>query len=111
MRRAYSAHSACAQSGSLALAARTCSLGTRVRLFRRLLRLGHLHGLAAPDFLQVVEAAHRGMHDVHDDVSQVHQHPLAARLALDAIDARAERLDPLLDALGERVELAARVAA
>src|SRR4051794_31509926 len=95
MRRAYSAHAASAQSGSLALTARTCSLGTRrfLLFLRRLLgrlvghwRVFRADGLAAPHLLEVVELAHRGMHDVHHHVAEVDQHPFAGALSLDAID-------------------------
>src|SRR6267143_4095317 len=90
MRRAYSPQAVSAQAGSLAATATTCSLATRF-LLRRRFGDGALdaHRLSAPDFLQVVEVAHRGMHDVHDHVAEIHQHPFAARLALDAVDAGA----------------------
>src|SRR5688500_20302381 len=102
MRFAYSAHAASAQSGSLPLSATTRSLGTcfrfRLRLFLRGLGRGfgldlHPHRLAAPDLLEVVELAHRGMHDVHHHVAEVDQYPFAARLAFHAVPARV-RLDP-----------------
>src|SRR3990170_7556515 len=109
MRRAYSAQAASAQSGSLPLSATTWSLGTRLRLLFRGLgfaflahRLGFLaHRLAAPDLFEVVELAHRRMHDVHHHVAQVDQHPFAARLAFHAVDARALLADALLHAVGE----------
>src|SRR5918992_5647251 len=101
MRFRYSAQACSAQSGSLALTATTCSLGTRLRFLRWFHAL-QLHRLAAPDFLQIVEVAHRRVHDVHDDVAQVDEHPLAARLAFDAINARAELAHPLLHAVGKR---------
>src|SRR5256885_12822743 len=105
MRRAYSLQAVSAQAGSLALTARTRSLGTCALFRHRLLRGGLLlrrpcgscrHGdrLAAPDFLQVVELAPRRMHDVHDDLAEVDQHPFAVGLALDAVDAGAA-LPPL----------------
>src|SRR6267142_3168543 len=116
MRRAYSVHAVSAQAGSLAAIATTCSLATRFLLPRRLevcARGGFLHsdGLAAPDFLQVVEVAHRGMHDVHDHVAEIHQYPLAARLAFDAVDARAALAHLFLHVVGERLHLARRLGA
>src|SRR3954453_2756624 len=91
MRRAYSAHACSAQAGSLPATARTWSLATRAFL-RCLLCAGcarggllHSHGLAAPYFFQVIEVAHRRMHDVHDHVAEVHQHPFAVAFALDAV--------------------------
>src|SRR5688572_9530171 len=113
MRFAYSAQASSAQPGSLALSATTRSLGTRFGLLLRrgLPRSLELHRLATPQLLQIVEVAHRGMHDVNDDVAQVDQHPFAAALALDAIDPPAERPDPLLHAVGERLHLAVGVAA
>src|SRR5687768_3899818 len=108
MRFRYSAQAASAHAGSLALTATTWSRGTRPRYF---LRRTQPHRLAAPDLLQVVEVSHRGMHDVHDHVAQVDQHPFAARRAFDAVDARAELAHALLHAVGERLHLAVRVAA
>src|SRR5581483_10275489 len=112
MRRAYSAQAVSAQAGSLAAIATTCSLGTGVVL-RRLLDASafDLHRLAAPYFLEVVEVAHRGMHDVHDYVAEIDQHPFAAGLALDAVDARAVLAGLLLHIVGERLHLACRLAA
>src|SRR5919201_6320622 len=116
MRRAYSAQAVSAQAGSLAAMATTCSLATGA-LFRRLLhrraRGGSLysHGLPAPHFLQIVELAHRGMHDVHDHVAEVDQHPFAARLTLDTVDPRAVLAHLLLHVVGERLHLARRFAA
>src|SRR5687767_3644387 len=112
MRFAYSAQACSAHAGSLALTARTLSLGT---LFcRRLLFLGgrvEAHGLAAPDLLEVVELAHRRMHDVHHHVAEVDEHPLAGLLSLYAVHPRAELADALLHAIGERLHLAVGVAA
>src|ERR687888_2789287 len=112
MRSAYSAHASSAQRGSLAASATTCSLATS-GLLGGLLRTGtvYAHGLAAPDFLQVVEVAHRRVHDVHDDVAQIDQHPLAVRFALDAVDARAVFAHFLLHVVGERLHLPSGVAA
>src|SRR6185369_14274173 len=110
MRRAYSAQASSAQPGSLALTARTLSLGTRL-LLCRLHPVDETHGLPAPDFLEVIELAHRGMHDVHDHVAEVDQHPLAGLLALDAVHARAELADALLHAVCERSDLPIGVAA
>src|ERR1044071_9704218 len=103
MRRAYSAHASSAQPGSLALTARTLSLGTPRLLW--FFPIDKSNRLAAPHFLQVVELAHRGMHDVHDHVAEVDQHPLAGVLALDAVHARAELADALLHAVRERSDL------
>src|SRR3954468_25044526 len=116
MRRAYSAHACSAQAGSLAATATTWSLGTRA-LLRGLGRGGarsgllHSHGLAAPNFFQVVEVTHRGMHDVHDHVAQVDQHPFAVRLTLDAIHPGAVLPHFLLHVVGERLYLARGIAA
>src|SRR3954467_3163653 len=86
MRRAYSTQASSAQPGSLALTARTLSLGTRLLPCR--LRLGgEAHRLSAPHFLEVVKLAYRGMHDVHHHVAEIDQHPLAGFLALDAVHA------------------------
>src|SRR5512135_15906 len=107
MRFRYSAHAACAQAGGLVPTA------TISRFAMRDLAGGLLqaHRLAAPDFLQVVIAAHRGMHDVHDDVAEVDEHPLGVRFPLDAVHAAAQLADALLHAVGERHDLARRVAA
>src|SRR6185503_5013383 len=110
MRRAYSTQASSAQPGSLALTARTLSLGTR--LLPRRLRLGdEAHGLSAPHFLEVIELAHRGMHDVHHHVAEIDQHPLAGLLALDAVHARAELADALLHVVCQRSDLSIGVAA
>src|SRR4051794_893575 len=117
MRLAYSAQAASAHAGSLASSATTCRRATfrGLLLRRRLLRHGfrglvgfQLDRLAAPDFFQVVEAAHRRMHDVHHDVAEIDEDPFAARLAFDAVDAPARLLDLLPDTIGERAYLRAR---
>src|SRR4051812_22786585 len=117
MRRAYSSHAACAHSGSLALTARTCSLGTSgLFLLRRLLGWGrrgvllHPDRLTAPHLLEVVELPHRRMHDVHHHVAEIDEHPFARALALDAIDLQAALLDLLLHALRKRFHLAVGIA-
>ncbi len=51
------------------------------------------------------------MHDVHHHIAEVDQDPLAARGALDAVDARAEPLELFLDVVGERFHLPGRIAA
>src|SRR5688572_5086082 len=107
MRFAYSAHAASAQPGSLALTATTCRRGTRLSFFGRF----HRDRLAALHFLQVVALAHRGVHPVHHHVAEVDQHPFAALLAFDAVHAAALLADALLHALGERLDLAVRLAA
>src|SRR5260221_575500 len=116
MRLAYSAQAASAQAGSLALTATTWSLATGFRLFCFIFSyfLGNsfqLDILAAPDFLQVVEASHRRMHDVHHHIAQVDQDPFAARSALDAVDALAEPLELLPHVVGERFHLPGGIAA
>src|SRR5436305_12585461 len=100
MRFRYSAQAASAHAGSLWLTARTRSLGTRLGAelgFRLPFRLGlclrrrlHADRLAAPDLLQVVEVACCRMHDVHDDIAEVDEDPLAAGFALDAAGRRTE---------------------
>src|SRR2546421_7655350 len=60
---------------------------------------------------QVVELAHRRMHDVHDDVAEVDQHPFAVGLALDAVDAGAALAHLPLHVVGERLDLSRGVAA
>src|SRR5882724_4713344 len=113
MRRAYSAQAVSAHAGSLALTARTRSLATSGLLDNALCGGGlrQLHALAAPYFLEVVEVAHRWMHDVHDDVAEIDQHPLAVRLPFDAVDPRAALAHLVLHVVGERLDLARRVAA
>src|SRR5205823_10477948 len=119
MRPSYCAQAVSAQAGSLWPTATTRSLGTRLSLCGALrpgpkahrlrlglqahrLRLGlQAHRLCAPDLLEVVELARRRMHDVHDDVAEVHQDPLAARFTLDAIDAGAEDRELLAQMIGE----------
>src|SRR5205085_8583686 len=111
MRPAYCAQAVSAQAGSLWPTATTRSLGTRLSLCGAL-RLGlQTHRSCAPDLLEVVELARRRMHDVHDHVAEVHQDPLAARFALDAIDAGAEDRELLLQVIGERPDLPGRIAA
>src|SRR5438045_2246188 len=100
MRRAYSSQAVSAHAGSLALTARTRSLATGAFLLRGRRRLRELHRLAAPYLLEVVELAHRGMHDVHDDVAQVDQHPLAVRFAFHAVHPRLVLPDFLLHVVG-----------
>src|SRR6185503_18115270 len=109
MRRAYSAQASSAQPGSLALTARMLSLGTPRLLW--FFSIDEANRLAAPDFLEVVEVAHRGMHDVHHHVAEIDQHPLARLLALDAVHARAELADALLHAVRQRSDLPVGVAA
>src|SRR4051812_14618973 len=123
MRREYSAQAVSAHAGSLALTATTWSLATGFGLrglalggfrHRRLwfrLRSLHLHAFAAPDLLQVVEAAHRRMHHVHHHVAEIDQDPLARRGALDAVDALAERLELVPHVVRKRLHLARGVAA
>src|SRR5438067_1013137 len=109
MRRAYSAQAVSAHAGSLALTARTRSLATNAFLCGGGLR--QLHRLATPYFLEVVEVAHRRMHDMHDDVAEIDQHPFAVRFAFDAVDPRAVLAHLVLHVVGERLDLASRVAA
>src|SRR5689334_4095400 len=104
MRRAYSAHACSAHAGSLAATATTLSLGTHRLLFQ-------LHFLFTPDFFQVVELAHRGVHDVHDDVAEVDQHPLAAFLSFDTVHPAAGFLHLVAHAVGKRPHLGVRSAA
>src|SRR6185503_12744822 len=109
MRRAYSAQASSAQPGSLALTARMLSLGTPRLLW--FFSIDEANRLAAPDFLEVVELAHRRMHDVHHHVAEIDQHPLAALFAFHAVDARALLANALLHAVGERPDLGIRGAA
>src|SRR6185503_97378 len=112
MRRAYSAQASSAQPGNLALTARTLSLGTRLlRFLRGLPPVDKVHRLAAPDFLEIVELAHRGMHDVHDHVAEVDEYPVAHVLALYSVHARAELADPFLHPVCQRSDLPIGVAA
>src|SRR6185369_6128975 len=104
MRRRYSSRALRAQAGRLLATASTCSLATRRRLLE-------LYFLVAPELFQVVVAAHGRMHDVHDDVAEVDQHPLAVAPAFDAEDLGAELLELRLHMGGERVHLAIGVAA
>src|SRR6185503_785075 len=120
MRRTYASRALLAQDGRLLATATTCSLDTN-RLFLFLRRRGtprlrfgrrrQLHFLAAPEFLQVVVAAHGRVHHVDDNVAQVHQHPFAVAPAFDAHHFRAQRLELFLHVGGERVHLAVGVAA
>src|SRR5690349_4260397 len=110
MRRAYSAQACSAQPGSLAATATTWSRGTRA-LFLASHGAFQAYGLAAPDFFQVVEVAHRRMHDVYDHVAEVHQHPFAIRFALHAVHPRAVLTHFLLHVVGERLYLARGFAA
>src|SRR5260221_1083677 len=107
MRRAYWSHAVSAHAGSLALTARTRSLATSGLLDNALCGGGlrQLHRLAAPHFLEVVEVAHRRMHDVHDDIAEIDQHPLAVGFALHAVDARAVLAHLVLHVVGERLDL------
>src|SRR5512141_1599525 len=97
MRLKYSSRAASAQAGSLFATATTCSLATGGRFLRdgrfcralslRRLRgpafLLQLHFVAAPEFFEIVVAAHRRVHHMDDDVAQVHQHPFAVAPARD----------------------------
>src|SRR5205814_2851415 len=105
----YSSRALRAQAGRLLATATTWSLAMRLLLLR--LRFLQLYRLLAPELFQVVVAAHRRVHDVHDDVAEVDQHPLAVPAALDAVDARADLLHRFLHARGERVHLPVGVAA
>src|SRR5260221_2628137 len=111
MRRRYSSRALRAHAGRLLATATSWSLATLRLRFLGLRFLGEPDFLAAPELLQVVVAAHRGMHDVHDDVAEVDQHPLAVAAALDAGDARADLLHRFLHARGERVHLPVGVTA
>src|SRR5260221_2469803 len=114
MRRAYSAHACSAQAGSLAATATTRSLGTGRLLLRRgglRLRSFGLHFLAAPHFFQIVEAAYRRVHHVHDDLAQVDQHPFAAFLDLDSIHLAVVLLHLVAHVDCERLYLARWIAA
>src|SRR4051812_6685175 len=113
MRRAYSSHALSAHAGSLALTARTRSLATSALLDDALCggRLRQLHLLAAPHFLEVVELAHRRMHDVHHDIAQVDQHPFAVAFTFNAVDACAVLADLFLDVVGQRLHLTRGIAA
>ena len=53
----------------------------------------------------------RGLHDVHDDRSEIDQDPFAAVRALDAVNGGAERLEFFLYVAGERPVLPRRIAA
>ena len=64
--------------------------------------------LAAPDLFEVVIAADRRLHHVHDDVAEVHQHPLAGLLALDGDHVAAGFLDLLAHMGGQRARLPVR---
>src|SRR5262249_14581873 len=108
MRRAYSAQASSAQPGSLALTARTLSLGTPLLWFGS---IDETNRLAAPHFLEVVKLPNRRVHDVDHHVAQVDQHPFAGLLPLDAVHARAELLDALLHPVGKRPDLPIGVAA
>src|SRR6185503_2157686 len=111
MRFAYSAHACSAHAGSLAATATTRSLGT-CRLFLRRRSGGfHLHFLPAPDFFEVVKGPYGGMHEVHHDLSEVDQHPLAAFFTLDAVDLASVLLHLVAHVVGERLHLPRRVAA
>src|SRR6185503_1160372 len=80
MRPRYSARAASAQPGSLLATDATCRRGT-IGLAGAPWRGGLLepHFLAAPDFLEVVVAAHARVHHVHDDVAQVGERPYLTR--------------------------------
>src|SRR6185369_13674449 len=94
MRRAYSAYPAIIQAGSLALSATRRSFialpeaaalccdcaGAAPRRRRR------------PELFEIVVGPHRRLHDVHNDVAGIDQHPFARRLAFDADDRRTCRL-------------------
>src|SRR2546421_13113318 len=106
MRRAYSAQADSAHAGRRLLTATTRSLGTRFSPGRAACAAGRLggrleaHRLAAPDLLEIVEVPRRRMHDVDHHVAEIHQDPFAVRLALDGVNAGAERLE--LGARGDR---------
>src|SRR5258706_9218197 len=119
MRLRYSSRAASAQAGSLFATATTCSLATGLFLRHgcalaflcRLAFLFQFDFLAAPELFQVVVAAHRGMHDVDDDVAEVHQHPFTVAPSFDAHHPRTQRLQLFLHVRGERVHLAVGIAA
>ena len=75
-------------------------------------RIHHRVELAlAPELLEVVVLAHRGLHDVRDDVAGVHEDPVAGLLALDADDGRALLAQLVAHVAGERLGLARRLGA
>src|SRR5512134_3348981 len=106
MRSRYWSRASRAQPRSLAPCATRTSFATLDPALRR-----ELHRLVAPELFQVVVTADRGVHHVNHDVAQVHQHPFAARVPFDAVHALAERAQPVLDVVGERLHLAAGIAA
>ena len=65
---------------------------------------------ARPHLLEVVELAHLGPKDVDDDVADVHDHPVAMGLALDAGLTVPFLLELALDLLGDRAHVAVRSA-
>ena len=68
----------------------------------------HLGRLGRPELFQVVVRAHRGLHDVHDQIAGVDEDPFRALLALDADDMGAALLELVANVLRERI---ARLAA
>src|SRR5688572_14421069 len=58
-----------------------------------------------PELLEAVELADSRQHDVDDEVLQVHQHPLALLLALDAVGAVARLTAALDHAVGDGLDV------
>src|SRR5690606_3841589 len=63
---------------------------------------------ASPDLLEVVVGADSRLHDVHDEVAEVDQHPFAGLLAFDREHVAARRLDLVAHAGRQGPRLAVR---
>ena len=68
-------------------------------------------GAGVPQLFEVVVRAHRGLHDVDDDVAAVDEHPFAGLLAFDADDRGAGLLELVAHVVGERLHLPVGVGA
>src|SRR5688500_2379245 len=113
MRRAYSSNPASTHAGIL------WPIATMTTLMPGAISAGGLPFLAAagrrrrrgPQFFQVIVLADGGLHDVHDDLTDIHQYPLAGLLSFDAVDLRSQRLQLFLNVVGESPALTGGIGA
>src|SRR4051812_21701976 len=106
-RPAYSSKPWFTHSGSLVPAATSSKRKTRA------LDANHFAPCRAdvPQALEAIELAYSRQHDVHDDVLQVDQHPLAIALAFHAHRPEAGLLGVLDDAVRDRAHVTIGIAA
>ena len=61
-----------------------------------------------PHFLEIVETAHFGPEDMHDDITCIDEHPIARRLPLHPNAGSTLALQGLDDLIGDRIDMTIR---